>query len=311
MFNKAADRLIVALVGFVVILVTQIWNGYVAEKTGSVILGPFLDSTNGTSFLITVENRTSAATGSIQFMLPKAVDVGSISTTAPLQIEPLSSVRSPSGFQSISVTGVQARSRVALRVPLDQETRKTFQIRVLNLDEVNFKLLRFEYIQTPWKRILLGAFSIALLSGVMFGGFSYYMNRMTLDLSSRAEENREALKDLQVTSSERIESLALRLSRYKALQGRVLSHYEKEVRFWRDTIRATLRTENQKASNDLLQEISRTLRTYATHGSAGDYEKVEVLLDELIEARGLREKNVGQPTTAGEPAPPTSGSAGR
>lgn len=311
MLKKATDTIIVAAVGFLIVLVTQIWNGYVAETTGSVILGPFLDSESSSSYLFTVENRKSAASGEIHLMLPETVDVDSIATTSPVLVERLASVRNPPGFQTITISGIQARTRVGLRIPLGEEERKSFELRVVNLNEIDLRLSTFGHVETPWKRIVLGAIALALLSAFMFGGFSYYMHRVASRLSAQLAQNRSDLEKLTKDNEESISSLtqrtkdiSLRYARLRALQGRVLSHHMKELRFWRDTVRSTLRRENRKASDALLEEISRVLKTYSTHASADDFEKLEGLVEGLRETDGANSEGLARITTADGIAPP-------
>lgn len=319
MLKKASDTVVVALVSFLIMLGTQTWSSYLAEKTGSIVLGPFLDSKEGSSFSITIENRTSDPLGAVEILLPAAVDVDSIATTSPVVIERLQAVRAPQGLQSISVSSIQARTRVGLQIPIDEEIRRGFRLRIINIHALDLRLVDFEQIETPWRRIFLSGSAVALLCALLLGGFAYYMHRITSNVSTRFEEAKEDQEKRLARSRDRLDRLqsevkeiTRRNKRFNALHGRILAHYRKELHFWRDTLRSLLKRENGKAAQAVFQEISNVLGTYATHGRAeSDFERLESLVEELVESGSLRQVPTGQPATAAGPAPPQSGTAGR
>jgi hypothetical protein len=158
-------------------------------------------------------------------------------------------------------------------------------VRVTNSKRLSVNVIDHDTIVNPWREIIMNAGVIAFINFLVFLGFSWYVNRATSkleaqekELISKIEANEKTLAGMAETTV----AVQRRVKRFQAMQMKILSHYQKEVRFWRDTIRSLFQRRDLRAVDQILKQISITLRTYATQSSAAlDLELIEAMIDDL------------------------------
>jgi len=195
-------------------------------------------------------------------------------------------------------------------------------ISVLNAQELRFAFSQKKDITPPFVKAFRPGLLYTSILSILYGIFIYLVY-LYLDIQSNktiakektfyeenekkiavANENLETSKKQydkeQADANERIKKLEVihqeqekNIQRYRLILLARISDYEKELAFWRDTIRKIIYSAggNKNQANEMINQITKVLETYHVQEKTVDFQAV-MTIAELLTNKDTGEKSI-------------------
>jgi hypothetical protein len=273
-----------ALIAFVVTFLLSAVVRQLALPSGRITIGEIMEIGQRRVGVLDVANLTKDPISGLRLVAPRGVRSSDITTSVPITVRVASDSAANGTLVVLDDLPPYRLSRV--HVALDRVGAGE-RLQVLNAES---KRLRVEHDESQtydlWSVVrdpLIQALITAVLSSIAV----LIMARLTEGLRAEAQKARGELKSFGEQSRHDSEGLRARIKELEGNTGRLrivmvarLSDCMKELGFWRDTVRQLLykMDESGLTAERLVQEITRTLKTYAAQDRMTlDYEAIEAL----------------------------------
>jgi hypothetical protein len=199
--------------------------------------------------------------------------------------------------KKIILSGFEPKSVLTLLIPLPKHEDYD-RIVVLNSTELRMTFESFSNLDSPIKESFFNGLQTAIIFTILYSLFLYFISRRNEKLNKKIEETNKRLENQEaecvVCKREAKETKSEALKSLRRIQIVLLSRisdYNKELSFWRDTIRKVLYQDNKSESfaDAVIKNVSENLKTYSTLKGdfAHSFESAQTLADMI----NFREKN--------------------
>ncbi len=286
-----------------VVLVTAFLNGissYFLMDVGTVRIADSYTVNNTSILTVDIANDTSSQLNGLILKVPAAIDKNNVITSQPIQIKELENVIDQNGAKLLEISGIlgQRVTRIVFHLAAP---RSTLEVVPLNASSLRLAV-EDSSATTSWtKKLLLNLGSSALVYGVLLVIMHYYMRIRINEFEVRLEQAKADTKELNETMSraqQKQKETTTRLKKVEVFLMARIADLQKELTFWRDTIRkATYNYSTNTDSSKLIDAVTETLGTYSTMGRAQyNFQAVEVLAKALLaHDEQTAEKDAHQP----------------
>lgn len=258
------NSLIVFIVSFFASFILENWT----SGTGAYRAQSYELSDGSTRYLFEFLNYSTHPLDGVQIWIPSSLKLNEIETNQNLVLKKPAVTSSKSHLRILEISSL----------PAEQQTTLSFKskatsdcCRVVNAGS---KGLEMEEVSLdPRGEMLKAAFANAVSAALIFWIYFFFENRKFTELRSRTEKLQEEFKsaqarlvDVSSQAKREIEETRIKLARLRAILLKRVSHYSRELDFWRDAVRQSMFKSpgGCAAAEKLLITISNLLGTYTT-----------------------------------------------
>jgi hypothetical protein len=287
--KKYADTILTVLITFLVTLSLNTILNYIVRDHGTVKTGTAIRVNAQDYAVLTVENFETKPANDLLFAIPASVVITEIISSHPIDIEELSATAGVEQIKYLNLSGVEPGGIVDILVPIESQSQVSL-IRLINQEQVGFSTMQKEDVKQPFLRALVESLRIAIISSLIYGVVVFWVYSLLENSQNRAKEQTKELKEEIETKQEQNEELLRKYSdsaddlvnstrRIRLLLFAKISDYEKELSFWRDTIRKMLyeRKADKMTVDSLFDQVTKSLQTYSVQERGVDFDAVETL----------------------------------
>ncbi|SRR5258706_6352162 len=305
--NKYVETIVTVIITFVISLVLNSVSTYITQDQGMVKIGSTMKINNQEYLPLDIETYSNKATSGLLFAIPSVTPVTEIISSHPLNIEAIPAAIGTSDIKYIKISDIEPNTTVELLIPIANQ-QDTSLIRLTNQEQFRFSVVHKDEVQSPLKTAIQEALKLALINSVLYGIVLLWMSASSEKRDREWKENREKSNKEFNTNFEKIEkemkekaaeweilrqenekrileaeestkSIYEQFQRVRLLLLARLSDYEKELSFWRDTIRKILYEgkTDEKTVERLFDQVTKSLKTYSIQGREVDFAAIETL----------------------------------
>lgn len=264
------------IVTFIVTLIINAGISYYSGDQGLATMGRPVMLNGKVVLPLALENFSGKSISGLLMQVPEDVGVASIVRDAPVQI---TSASDSAGnlTRSIRIDGLEPRARTNLFVVLRDVTEAPL-VRIINADDIGFSSADGVPESKLHRSITYGLMVAAIYAAIAVA-LGYYFNKMNESLHKKLDEANENSVKLRETSSK----LRKELDDLKGMQSRIrvlllsrISDYSAELDFWRNAVKELLLRRGAPAStsDELIQCVTRTLKTFGTRRGSDDFDAI-------------------------------------
>jgi hypothetical protein len=288
--KRIGEALAIVVITAVMTFVFQLVGAYLTTNKGEILVGSLTPYKEGNVLPIKITNISNKRLNDIHFAVPAAIRPEEIMTSFPIKIEAMAD--NLSRMKRLIVSEVEEKSSIDLLLPVPPQV-DVDSIEVLNAREkhIDVKYMGQEEPETVLRKSVREALlftGLTIIIIVLVVSINTLMLRRTeIDNNKRIEE--VAKLQHQLTEiRENIQKTRVAHHRLRLFLGARVSDLQKELDFWRDTIRKLLYNSGKKGDAEkVIEAVTDNLKTYRTRErSYTDYKT----LMELLDASQKREK---------------------
>lgn len=268
MSNRLTEILAPTILGGVFMWATGVGSSLLTLPKAEATIGPELWLAEGKYTVLRITNFSRTPLPVLRVSLKNGTPTSSIVSSSGLGISQVPESTAAGALERVQIEGIEGRSDISILVPGSAD-----DLAILNAHELGLSLRDSGSVAPPLHRAARRAAIDAATYMGFLGIALFFWFRRADQLREEAEKIDARAKALQ----REISDLKQYIARQKAIHIRLLSHYDRELRFWRDTIRAVLRQERISTNRveSFLSSVTGVLQTYGTQG------KIPVIMDQV------------------------------
>lgn len=286
-----------ALSSLVVLLVT-IGGRYLEERMledkGRVVIAQPLTISGSLFTEMDVENWSTETFNGLVLVVPNSVSASLITSSTPLMIEEAKGITGAAQtLRHLTFSGLPPRRTTRVMIPLSSASDLQ-QFSLPNATELKYGVDWYDAPQDPWEPTLRELTMMPIAYAVLYGVVTYFFIgyfQSTLDKSKKErEEEGKKLEDFKVDLEKRntdwtardeklkhqLADVLTRQARYRVYLLSRISHYSRELEFWRNTARRIILSGGlgKESAEAFVEKVTTTLKTWGTKGTASDFDTI-------------------------------------
>lgn len=269
--KSVVDVVLVSVITFVVGFVMQSFSTYLTQESGAVFIGPAFVAEKQLLLPIDVNNYQKKRMDNLRLEVPVSFDVNRVIASSPVSVESLPMLNSDSGLKTISISGIKEHALVRVVLPLKNQS-DVESVGFVNLKELGVSVLPTSDLKSPLQQAYKDIAASSLLMALLYAVFVHLLARkIDADIArteerirkveSSTEEGRKHSVLLEGMLKEREKTYA----KIRILLMSRLADHEKELGFWRNTVRKVMCTNGSfRSAETLISQVTAQLKTYST-----------------------------------------------
>jgi hypothetical protein len=283
--QKVYDIAITSLATLVIAFLIQFFGAYFLEINNGTILIQQPIALDQPYAILQISNQSDRLIDDLRFSVPRTLQLSELVSQPSIQISALDINIVRGGTTIVSISQIQAHQITTILLPLGGVSEETM-LRATNYREKNFTLIDANNIQPPIQRLAVSALTNSIIYTILVSLWALFqmshIERITKRFRERTdelgarirqseegihksvEEGKELESKLDVMRAETSE-IRLSVQRQKMILLARVVDYQKELEFWRDTIRKILYTRTKpESAEEILKVVTENLRTFHT-----------------------------------------------
>ena len=287
--NRFAENALMVAVGFLVTFILTSVINWTTLENGTISTGAPLSIKQEWYIPVQVRNFRGKPLPDVQFSIPKTTSIDSIVSSVPVRIEEVPSTSGADETKKLCLSGVEEKTVVDLLLPIPGRDKAKL-VSFLNPRSADIVLNPPGDLESPTIRLLKRSLETSIIYSLIFAlylGFvfrSHQRIRKGVDeAKAKLEEQERECRRCKAESAEKAEGAVRIVKRLQILLLARIRDYEKELSFWRDTVRKVIYSmgDDKNAAKEFLLCVTKSLKTYGTLESADEYgfEAVQTVAD--------------------------------
>jgi hypothetical protein len=274
--NKAWDTVVTAVVAFIVAAIISFLVGYFGLPRGFVVIGEPIKLQSKLLVPVDIGNYQDEALNGLLFVVPASTNAGEIATSPGARIEQTKVAPAADGTIRLEISSIEPHRVTRLFIPIDDRVSASL-VQIINPDERNVEAHAGDKPLSPYRTLIQDAFVSGLIYALIIGVTTFYTLGKRQQLRHELTEGRQEIRHLQ-TNMEQLK--AWNTDEHKKLHNFIgksavllqarLYDYAKELGFWRDSIRAILRS-GSVDPDEVLRVVTKSLKTYQASPEADEF----------------------------------------
>lgn len=287
------SQIVTTIIVFIVTFGLNLSVDYLKSDNGSVRFGNVMLIDNIHYKPINIENYSKNQINKLKLSIPKDSLISSLVVSEPLEVK-----TAPNSFPSkdnkiIEISSIPSNSITRILIPIRNGEANCCKI--MNSNELRLSTYNDNEVNNRFEVALFQSITTSIISSIMFVIFMFLTHIKIKEFIKKEEEIsltldsiREANEYLSKRSEEIKETFDLKSLELMKLHKRQriyllkrITEYSKEINYWRNTFRKiSVNNIPQDQVNYLFRDISKSLKTYSTHGNIEkEYSELEVMLN--------------------------------
>lgn len=293
MKDKAWDIIITMIITFIVTFFINGTVSFFTAENGTIQIGNLIEYDSNTFIVpVDIRNYSDSDFEKINIYIPLAISESDIKSSSPLNIIKVKN----------NINTQVGSSFVIEKIPEEQKVQLLFKLnKSINVNEIsimNDNNTEVEYTnssKSPLKKSLPSLIIMCLYYTLAIGIYSYYSLRKIHQNTITLQETKQQIQMLQdevikikdESAQERkelVESAKNSLKRTNKYLISKMSDLNKELRFWRDTVRKLMyESRNERINSELIiKTVTNVLKTYKTNRGESDIiDEIESIVSEF------------------------------
>jgi len=307
--KKITESILLIIATFIISFILNSITQYLQRDLGSISIGSVIQI-NGQNFIpIDIYDYDNKPVENLQLSIPKSSSLQDIVSSRPIQINEIPSLIGTESINKITISNIDPNSFVEIMIPISDVNQYTL-ISVLNAQELKFASSQKTDSISPLVKSIRAGLMYSIINAIIYGIFviivliifenltkksNIEIDKIQEEYNTNLEKSREMLDQVQneqKEQSEEAKEAKKAINRIKLLLLARVSEYDKELTFWRDTIRKVIYdfSKDKDHAENIIKQITNVLETYHIQEKEVDFDAV-ITLAELMTPKKTSKKN--------------------
>jgi hypothetical protein len=262
--KKIFESILIVIATFFVLLLLNTVINYLMRDFGSVNIGKVIDIKSQLYLPLDIYNYSKKPINGLQMFVPSTTSIQDIVSSLPLRIEEISTTGGLGDTKKIILSDIDPSSVAQLMIPIENGKQNNL-ISIINSEDLRLSIVTRAEIQNPILKAMYGFLGYSIIGSIYWAIFLYINTRIYESDRKKMIEKIDSIKeDAKKIEKEFFEYRDAYVKIRVILLARI-SEYQKELDFWRDTIRKVVYevTKNKNDAEKLIDQVSLALKTYS------------------------------------------------
>jgi hypothetical protein len=262
--KKLFESILIVIATFFVLLLLNTVINYLMRDFGSVNIGKVIDIKSQLYLPLDIYNYSKKPINGLQMFVPSTTSIQDIVSSSPLRIEEISTTGGLGDTKKIILSDIDPVSVAQLMIPIENGKQNNL-ISIINSEDLRLSIVTRAEIQNPILKAMYGFLGYSIIASIYCAILLFIFTRIYESNSKKMIEKIDSIKeDAKKIEKSYFEYRDAYLKIRVYLSARI-SEYQKELDFWRDTIRKVIyeETKNKNDAEKLIDQVSLALKTYS------------------------------------------------